>query len=83
MAVQEEAMLYIDQLPEGTQLRLARIAAGLTLFDVGQRADVSPPRLSEFERGRPSLSPEALARVRVVLAGEAHDQTREDTGDVE
>jgi transcriptional regulator with XRE-family HTH domain len=59
--------LQVDHLPEGTQLRLARIAAGLTLFDVGMRASVSPPRLSEFERGRGSLAPEAVARVYAVL----------------
>ncbi len=71
-------MLEISRLPEGTQLRLARIAAGLTLFDVGRLADVSPPRLSEFERGRPSLSPEAVARVRMLLAGEDSITARED-----
>jgi transcriptional regulator with XRE-family HTH domain len=70
-------VLQFDHLPEGTQLRLARIAAGLTLFDVGTRADVSPPRLSEYERGRPSLSPEAVARVRVVLAGETSHSIHE------
>ena len=70
-------MLRLDHLPEGTQLRLARIAAGLTLFDVGKLADVSPPRLSEFERGRPSLSPDAVERVRAVLAGEATGPARE------
>jgi transcriptional regulator with XRE-family HTH domain len=68
-------MLQIDYLPEGTQLRLARIAAGLTLFDVGKLADVSPPRLSEYERGRPSLPPEAVARVRALLAGESSATT--------
>jgi len=72
-------MLRLDHLPEGTQLRLARIAAGLTLFDVGKLADVSPPRLSEFERGRSSLSPEAVERVRVVLAGEAAEPMHEAT----
>ncbi len=71
-------MLRMDHLPEGTQLRLARIAAGLTLFDVGKRADVSPPRLSEFERGRPSLSLEAVARVRALLAGEGSATAREE-----
>jgi len=60
-------VLHIDHLPEGTQLRLARIAAGLTLFDVGMRARVSPPRLSEFERGRGSLAPDSVARVYAVL----------------
>jgi transcriptional regulator with XRE-family HTH domain len=75
-------VLQIDHLPEGTQLRLARIAAGLTLFDVGKLADVSPPRLSEFERGRPSLPPEAVARVRALLAGESPATARETTGAV-
>lgn len=70
-------MLQFSDLPEGTQLRLARIARGLTLFDVGRRAGVSPPRLSEYERGRPSLSPEAVERVRAVLAGESPASTCE------
>jgi transcriptional regulator with XRE-family HTH domain len=70
-------MLDVANLPEGVQLRLARIAAGLTLFDVGKLADVSPPRLSEFERGRPSLSPEAVERVRAALAGEATEPVSE------
>jgi len=66
----EVSVLQVERLPEGTQFRLARIAAGLTLLDVAHRADVSPPRLSEFERGLASaLSPEAVGRVRSVLAG--------------
>ena len=73
-------MLQIDRLPEGTRLRLARIALGLTLFDVGQRAAVSPPRLSELERGRPSLPPEAIERVRAVLAREAANASHEEPG---
>lgn len=63
-------MLQLDQLQEGTRFRLARVASGLTLFDVGTRAGVSPPRLSEFERGRGQLSPDALDRVRAVLDAE-------------
>ena len=75
-------MLRVEQLPEGTQFRLARIAAGMTLLEVGKLADVSPPRLSEFERGQPSLSPEAIARVRGVLAGAAPSCDREAIGAV-
>lgn len=60
-------MLQIDRLHEGARFRLARVAAGLTLFDVGSRANVSPPRLSEFERGRGQLAPDAIDRVRAVL----------------
>jgi transcriptional regulator with XRE-family HTH domain len=64
-------VLDISQLPEGVQIRLARVARGLTLFDVGRLADVSPPRLSEYERGRLALSVDAVERVRSVLAGES------------
>lgn len=60
-------MLVLDRVSEAAQLRMARNAAGLTLFDVGSRAGVSPPRLSEFERGRATLPPAVLARVRAVL----------------
>jgi hypothetical protein len=63
-------VLQVELLPEGTQFRLVRIAAGWTLNDVARRADVSPPRLSEFERGLVSaLSPDAVERVRSVLTG--------------
>ncbi len=63
-------MLRIEELPEGRQVRLLRVAAGLTLFDVGARAGVSPARLSEFERGRRHLPPDAIERVRAVLNAE-------------
>jgi transcriptional regulator with XRE-family HTH domain len=70
----------VDHLPEGTQLRLARIAAGLTLFEVGRLADVSPPRLSEFERGRPSLPPDSIARVQTILARQLRQMATGDFG---
>ena len=72
-------MMDFGGLREGTQLRLARVAAGLTLFDVGSRAGVSPPRLSEFERGVRPMEPSAVDRVRSVLAAalDAGDQHRD------
>ncbi len=60
-------MLALDRVSVGTQLRLARIAVGLTLFDVGSRAGVQPPHLSEFERGRLVLAPDAVARIWAAL----------------
>lgn len=68
-------MLHISftALPEGRQLRIARVAANLTIWEVAQRADVQPPRISEHERGRGRLSPEALARVHQVLAEQLAD----------
>jgi transcriptional regulator with XRE-family HTH domain len=59
-----------DHLPEGMKLRLARVARGWTLFDLGKRADISPPRLSEFECGRRMLPPEKLERIKAALAEE-------------
>lgn len=61
--------MNIEQLPDGMQFRLARVARGMTLFDVGSRAGVPPPRLSEFERGRRQLPPEAIDRLRAALTG--------------
>ncbi len=60
-------MLDLDRLSEGSALRLARVAAGLSLFDVGSRAGIQPPRLSEYERGRLTLPPETVARIRAAL----------------
>ena len=67
-------MMQFERLPERTRFRLTRIAARLTLFDVGQAADVAPPRLSEFERGEGTLQPEVLARVRAVLEAATYEQ---------
>ncbi len=67
---QGRTVLDIARLPEGVQLRLARVAHAETLIDVVWPVNVSPPRLSEFERGRPALSADAVAPVRSVLAGE-------------
>ena len=66
-------MLRFDLLQEGTRVRLARVAAGMTLHDVGVRAGVSPPRLSEYERGRGTLPPDAIARVWAVLDDAARE----------
>lgn len=60
-------MLTLDRVSEPAQFRMARIAAGLTLFDVGRRAGIQPPRLSEFERGRLVLPRDAVARIRATL----------------
>lgn len=60
--------IHLNQLPEGRRLKVARIAAGLTLWDLAQLADVQPPRISEFERGHGRLSADALERINAVLA---------------
>jgi transcriptional regulator with XRE-family HTH domain len=74
-----------EQLPEYTQFRLARVAAGLTLFELGRRASVSPPRLSEFERGHVALPAKVLASLELILRDGLRSATcrgreSEDTG---
>ena len=59
-------MPQLTRLPQGTQLRLGQVATGLTLKDIGVCATVNLPSRSEFERGRQSLSADAVARVLVV-----------------
>lgn len=60
-------MLTLDRLSEPAALRLARVAVGWSLFDLGSRVGVQPPRLSEYERGRLALAPEVVDRIRAVL----------------
>ena len=60
-------MLVLDRVTEGTRLRVQRVALGLHLYQVAQKARVSPARLSEYERNRGGLAPEAAARVQAVL----------------
>ncbi len=60
-------MIRFETLDERIKIRLARVAAGMTLFDAGMRAGISPPRLSEFERGRRILPADDLARLQAIL----------------
>lgn len=60
-------MLALNRVSEGMQVRMARVAIGWSLYELGARTGVLPPRLSEFERGRLTLAPEAVARVRATL----------------
>lgn len=60
-------MLAIGQVSEGTQVRMARVAIGWSLYELGARTGILPPRLSEWERGRIALPPATVARVRDVL----------------
>ena len=59
---------------DGMELKVARIRAGLTLYELGKLADVQPPRISEMETGkRPVSQPvvEALERLALEKKGGA------------
>jgi len=47
----------------GSNIRACRRAAGLTLEDLAERAEMSWPYLSEVERGRENVSLDKLARL--------------------
>lgn len=74
-------MLAIGQVSEGMQVRMARVAVGWSLYELGARTGILPPRLSEYERGRLVLSPDAVARVRAVLVAAGAPLTAEADGE--
>lgn len=74
-------MLALGQVSEGMQVRMARVAIGWSLYELGARTGVLPPRLSEWERGRLALAPDAVARVRATLVAAGAPLVAE--GDVE
>jgi transcriptional regulator with XRE-family HTH domain len=62
-------VVQLKQFDVGTQLRLLRVAAGLTQQDLAMLAGVERRRLSEFERNQvDALDPDAVLRVLAALA---------------
>ena len=53
--------------PEGIEIKIARIRAGLRQYDVAQSVGILPNRLSEIEAGRRRPSPELLKRIFQVI----------------
>lgn len=51
----------------GSNIRTCRAAAGLTLEQLAEKADLSWPYLSEIERGRENISLDKLARLSKAL----------------
>jgi transcriptional regulator with XRE-family HTH domain len=61
-------VLRLEQFENGTQIRLLRVAVGLTQHELAGRADVDRRRLSEFERNQAhALDVDAVNRVRAAL----------------
>jgi transcriptional regulator with XRE-family HTH domain len=58
--------IYLDTLapglPEGERFMIARRRAGLRQVDVARELGTWQPRLSLWERGQVSLSPETVSR---------------------
>jgi transcriptional regulator with XRE-family HTH domain len=51
----------------GSNIRACRAAAGLTLEQLAEKADLSWPYLSEIERGRENISLDKLVRLAQAL----------------
>jgi transcriptional regulator with XRE-family HTH domain len=79
----EDAVLRLEELDEGTRLRVLRVAAGLSQHNLAVHANVDRRRLSEFERNQENaLAPDALDRVREVIARARMSQGRRDDADL-
>lgn len=60
--------------PEGVEIKIARIRAGLRQYEVATSVGILPNRLSEIEAGRRRPSPEVLARIFQVIKGNYNGQ---------
>jgi transcriptional regulator with XRE-family HTH domain len=67
-----ETLIY----PEGVELKIARIRAGLRQYEVAARVGILANRLSEIEAGRRRPSPELLDRILRVIKGDNNDQAK-------
>ena len=66
-----ESIIY----PEGVEIKIARIRAGLRQYEVATSVGILPNRLSEIEAGRRRPSPELLERILQVIKGKNDGQT--------
>ncbi len=55
--------------PEGVEIKIARIRAGLRQYEVAMSVGILPNRLSEIEAGRRRPSPELLERILRAVKG--------------
>ena len=62
--------------PEGVELKIARIRAGLRQYEVATMVGILPNRLSEIEAGRRRPSPELLDHILRVIKGDNNDQAK-------
>jgi transcriptional regulator with XRE-family HTH domain len=67
-----ETIIY----PEGVELKIARIRAGLRQYEVATSVGILPSRLSEIEAGRRRPSPELLERILRVIKGNNDGQAK-------
>lgn len=62
--------------PEGVEIKIARIRAGLLQYEVVANVGILPNRLSEIEAGRRRPSPELLKRILQIIEGNGNTKAR-------
>ena len=62
---------------QGMDIRIARIRAGMKLYELAQRAGLREPDLSMIETGRREPTPEKTARITAVLEAASSPATVE------
>ena len=62
--------------PEGVEIKVARIRAGLLQYEVAASIGVPPSRLSEIEAGRRRPSPELLKRILQAIKGKGNGDAK-------
>lgn len=62
--------------PEGVEIKIARIRAGLLQYEVVANVGILPNRLSEIEAGRRRPSPELLKRILRIIEGNGNTKAR-------
>ena len=61
----------IGELPIGRQLKVERVAAGISLTDLAGALGISAGHLSNLEAGKRTVSPEFVERARLAIKGRA------------
>jgi transcriptional regulator with XRE-family HTH domain len=62
--------------PEGIEIKVARIRAGLRQYEVAASVGILPNRLSEIEAGRRRPSPQLLQRIFEAIQGNHNGKTK-------
>lgn len=52
---------------EGLELKLRRVRAGLTQYDLGRKSGVHPTRISEMEKGQCAIAESVVAALEEIL----------------
>ena len=61
----------IRDLPIGRQLKVERVAAGISLTDLANALGISAGHLSNIEAGKRTASDEIVVRIRTTISGRA------------